>query len=124
MMGMKVRLLMTRLLIAGSTACAHPRLTGSESLAPAAPASTTSAASLPAPLASHPVDFVTQVQPILKSHCQPCHFKGGQMYERLPFDRGETIVRVGEKMFTRIKDEGERRVIREFLGQEEAVSSK
>jgi hypothetical protein len=40
------------------------------------------------------------------------------MYERLPFDRPETIRTLGNKLFTRIKDESERRVIREFLAQE------
>ena len=117
--GMKVRLLLTLALSALSLVCAHPRLPGSESSAPAAPVSAISATSV----AAHPVDFATQIQPILKTHCQPCHFEGGQMYERLPFDKGETIVGLGEKMFTRIKDEGERGVIREFLGQEALPSS-
>ncbi len=117
---MKVRLPLTICLSVLSLACAHPRLTRSESPAPAAPAPVASVASAPAPVAAHPVDFATQIQPILKSHCQPCHFEGGQMYERLPFDRGETIVGLGEKLFSRIKDEGEQKAIREFLAQEEA----
>ncbi|MEP6741193.1 MAG: hypothetical protein ABJB61_01745 [bacterium] len=37
------------------------------------------------------------------------------MYQRLPFDRPETIKTLGEKLFTRIKDENDRKVIREFL---------
>ena len=65
------------------------------------------------------VDFATQVRPILESRCQPCHFTGGVMYERRPFDRPETIHALGEKLFTRIKDENEQRVIREFLLQGE-----
>lgn len=120
MKSMKVRFLLTLSLSALSLACAHPRPTGSEISAPAAPPSATSQEPTPAPAAAHPVDFATQIQPILTSHCQPCHFKGGQMYERLPFDRGETIVGLGEKMFTRIKDEGEQKAIREFLAQEGA----
>jgi hypothetical protein len=63
------------------------------------------------------VDFTTHVRPILQARCQPCHFSGGVMYQRLPFDRPETIRTLGEKLFTRIKDENERRVIREFLSQ-------
>jgi hypothetical protein len=63
------------------------------------------------------VDFTTQVRPILQSRCQPCHFSGGVMYQRLPFDRPETIRTLGEKLFTRIKDENDRRIIREFLSQ-------
>ena len=71
-------------------------------------------ASLPAP--KKPA-FETDVKPILQSRCQPCHFQGGKVYDHLPFDKPETITRLGEKMFTRIKDKEEQRVIREFLAQ-------
>jgi mono/diheme cytochrome c family protein len=63
------------------------------------------------------VDFTTHVKPIFQARCQPCHFSGGVMYQRLPFDRPETIKTLGEKLFTRIKDENERRTIRQFLAQ-------
>jgi hypothetical protein len=63
------------------------------------------------------VDFATQVRPILEYRCTPCHFAGGTMYKRLPFDRQETIKTLGTKLFSRIKDEEERRLIREFLAQ-------
>jgi hypothetical protein len=67
-------------------------------------------------LAGAPNDaFTTSVRPILERRCQPCHFPGGKMYERLPFDRPETIVKLGTKLFTRIKDEKDRDVIRKFL---------
>jgi hypothetical protein len=36
----------------------------------------------------------------------------------MPFDRSETIKRLGAKLFTRIKEENERQVIRAFLAQE------
>ena len=62
-----------------------------------------------------PVDFDTQIKPIFKSKCMPCHFEGGQMYDRLPFDKPETIRKLGVKLFTRIKQEDERRLIEEFL---------
>jgi hypothetical protein len=65
------------------------------------------------------VDFQTQVRPILAARCQPCHFAGGKMYARLPFDRSETIRTLGEKMFTRIKDEREVALIRSFLAQQQ-----
>ncbi len=64
------------------------------------------------------VDFNTQIRPIFESSCQPCHFNGGTMYQRLPFDRPETIKSLGTKLFTRIKDENKRTLIREFLSQE------
>ncbi len=65
----------------------------------------------------HGVDFATQIQPVLSARCMPCHFQGGIMYERLPFDQPKTITRLGEKLFTRIKDENDRKIIREFLAQ-------
>jgi cytochrome c5 len=72
------------------------------------------AVAAPAPAAA---DFAHDVRPILEKHCQPCHFEGGKMYERLPFDRAETIQRLGTKLFTRIKAEDEQAVIRRFLAQ-------
>ena len=63
------------------------------------------------------VDFDTQIQPIFKSKCMPCHFTGGKMYDRLPFDKPETIRKLGVKVFTRIKEEDERRLIEDFLTQ-------
>lgn len=62
-------------------------------------------------------NFNTQIRPMLQSKCQPCHFQGGTVYERMPFDRPETITRLGARLFTRIKDEDQRRLIREFLAQ-------
>ncbi len=39
------------------------------------------------------------------------------MYERLPFDRPETIRQLGQKLSTRIKDESSQATIRAFLAQ-------
>jgi len=66
------------------------------------------------------VDFRKQILPIFEQRCQPCHFPGGKMYQRLPFDRPQTFARLGtKKIFTRIRDEKERELIRQFLAQEE-----
>lgn len=64
-----------------------------------------------------PIDFSTQVKPIFEKKCQPCHFSGGKVYQQMPFDRPETIKTLGTKLFTRIKDENDRRVISDFLAQ-------
>ncbi len=64
-----------------------------------------------------PVVFARDIQPIFEKRCQPCHFPGGKMYARLPFDKPETIHKLGEKLFTRIKAEDERASIRTFLAQ-------
>ena len=63
------------------------------------------------------VDFDTQLKPIFQSKCMPCHFSGGQMYDRLPFDKPATIRKLGTRLFTRIKDENDRRLIEDFLTQ-------
>lgn len=78
---------------------------------------TESVAPTPVSTAKARVDFETQLKPIFKSKCMPCHFSGGQMYDRLPFDKPETIRKLGTKLFTRIKEENERRVIEDFLTQ-------
>jgi hypothetical protein len=62
-------------------------------------------------------DFESEIKPIFQARCQPCHFQGGKVYDKMPFDKPETIHRLGAKLFTRIKDEKERRMISEFLAQ-------
>ena len=62
-------------------------------------------------------DFDSEIKPIFQARCQPCHFQGGKVYDKLPFDKAETITKLGTKLFTRIKDEKEQQKIREFLGQ-------
>jgi hypothetical protein len=44
------------------------------------------------------------------------------MYGKLPFDRPATIVSLGERLFTRIKSEDQRAVIRKFLAEEKKPS--
>ena len=61
------------------------------------------------------VDFKTNIQPILSARCQPCHFAGGKMYAALPFDDPKTITKLGERLFSRIKDGKEQQLIRSFL---------
>ncbi|HYR74567.1 MAG TPA: hypothetical protein VEM96_01880 [Pyrinomonadaceae bacterium] len=60
-------------------------------------------------------DFTTEIKPIFQARCLPCHFPGGKVYDRMPFDKPETITKLGTKLFTRIKDEKEQRLIRAFL---------
>jgi hypothetical protein len=85
------------------------------------PVRTTNAAPANPAASSEPkarVDFDTQLKPILQSKCMPCHFSGGKMYDRLPFDKPATIKKLGTRLFTRIKDEHERKLIEDFLTQD------
>ena len=46
------------------------------------------------------------------------------MYEKLPFDKPETITKLGTKLFTRIKNEDQQCVIREFLSEQSASADR
>ncbi|HEV7768459.1 MAG TPA: hypothetical protein VGQ76_25900 [Thermoanaerobaculia bacterium] len=63
------------------------------------------------------VEFGRDVQPILEKRCQPCHFPGGKMHAQLPFDKAETVDKLGTKLFTRIKKDDEQAIIRAFLAR-------
>ena len=63
-------------------------------------------------------NFDSEIKPIFQTRCQPCHFQGGKVYDKLPFDKPETIIKLGTKLFTRIKDAKEQQKIREFLEQQ------
>ena len=78
-----------------------------------------SAGDTPPPATVHrqPVDFTRDVRPILEKRCTPCHFAGGQMHAKLPFDKPETIHHLGDRLFSRIKKDDEQAVIRAFLAQ-------
>ncbi|HEY2797286.1 MAG TPA: hypothetical protein VGK26_05300 [Thermoanaerobaculia bacterium] len=65
--------------------------------------------------ASPDAQFAATIRPILVSHCAPCHEPGGKMYERLPFDRAETIASHREGVMKRIKAPDERAAIEKWL---------
>jgi len=67
---------------------------------------------------SDTIEFTTQIKPILVSHCSPCHFTGGKMYGRLPFDKDTTIVGHEEAVLRRIKDEKENALIKQYIQQQ------
>ncbi|WP_276503684.1 hypothetical protein [Terrimonas pollutisoli] len=61
------------------------------------------------------IDFEKQVQPIFVKNCSPCHFPGGKMYERLPFDKDTTILNHHEAILKRIKNEEENSILKRFV---------
>lgn len=63
------------------------------------------------------IQFASHVQPIMQKRCTPCHFTGGKMYERMPFDKDTTIINHQVSILKRIKDEDENSVLRKFLLQ-------
>jgi hypothetical protein len=69
------------------------------------------------------ISFTQQIQPILVKNCSPCHFTGGKMYAKLPFDRAETILQPEVKagLLKRIRDEKENELFRQFIEQKQPV---
>lgn len=62
------------------------------------------------------IDFTSQIQPILIKSCSPCHFTGGKMYDKLPFDKDTTIINHQSTVLKRIKGE-ENSLIKTFIEQ-------
>ena len=52
---------------------------------------------------SKPVTFTGDIAPLLKDKCQPCHFKGGKVFDTLPFDQYKTVARIAPRLNTRLK---------------------
>lgn len=50
--------------------------------------------------------------------CSPCHFPGGKMYDRLPFDSPQTLRELGTRLFTRIKEQDEQALLLRFFAQD------
>jgi uncharacterized membrane protein len=69
------------------------------------------------------IHFAQQVQPILVKHCSPCHFTGGKMYMRMPFDKDSTIINHETGILKRIKDKEENLIIKSFVLQNKNGSS-
>ncbi|HXO19992.1 MAG TPA: hypothetical protein VOA87_08725 [Thermoanaerobaculia bacterium] len=117
--------LLAAILAAGALACARGgrlapegRETRSAVPAPAAAGRAETVQTAP-----QKVDFATRIQPILEARCRPCHFPGGKVYDRMPFDRASTVLELREKLFTRIKEESQRQPIREFLAAHPATGA-
>ena len=63
------------------------------------------------------IDFDKDIVPILKSRCSPCHFPGGKMYEKMPFDKSKTILDHKAGVTKRFKEE-ELEKLKVYLDQE------
>jgi hypothetical protein len=93
------------------SSAAQPAVAATTALQPAVAA--TSEAQPNVALASHHAEgFATTVRPILVAHCTPCHEPGGKMYDRLPFDRAETIASHRDGVLRRLKGDDRETVVK------------
>ncbi|PYT17816.1 MAG: hypothetical protein DMF51_01560 [Acidobacteria bacterium] len=83
---------------------------------PAGSQASTSPAASPSP-SEATIDFATRILPLLQERCSPCHFPGGRMYDRLPFDKEMTIRLLGTRLFTRLRDPEDQEIVGAFLEQ-------
>jgi len=67
---------------------------------------------------SRRLDFARDVLPVLEERCSPCHFPGGRMHERLPFEQEGTVRVVGTRLFTRLGRPEDQAPVRAWLEQE------
>ena len=70
------------------------------------------------------VSFSVQVMPILQSRCNPCHFPGGKMYDKMPFDRAETLTGHEKGVLKRVKNVQENELIKQYYAQKSPVNFK
>ena len=61
------------------------------------------------------IDFKTMIQPIFEKRCNPCHFPGGKMYEKMPFDNPMTILNHDAGILKRIKVDEEVELVKRFI---------
>jgi len=65
---------------------------------------------VPLVVAAAQTSFDTDVKPVLARTCTPCHQPGGQMYEKLPFDKADVVRGNKEGILRRLKGEDNKTV--------------
>ena len=55
--------------------------------------------------------FHNDVLPLLQANCNPCHFPGGKVYKKLPFDDSTTVAKLGKKLNTRLQKKEQQAII-------------
>ena len=99
----------------GSPAPAPPPVVNPPQLAP------TRAALAVTPAAVAADGFASAVRPVLVAHCAPCHEAGGKMYDRMPFDKAETIASHRDGVLRRLKGD-DRETVAKWLESQPAAA--
>lgn len=68
------------------------------------------------------INYNTEILPVLQKKCSPCHFAGGKMYARMPFDNPVTILNHETGLFKRIKDQPEANLIKQYIFERKNVN--
>lgn len=62
------------------------------------------------------INFTSHVMPLLQQKCSPCHFEGGKMHVKMPFDKASTLIRHEAGILKRFSDR-EKMLLQEFIGE-------
>lgn len=63
-------------------------------------------------------DFKSVILPLLQKNCLPCHFPGGKMYEKMPFDKPLTIINHAVGALKRFSNKNEKELLKQFIENE------
>ena len=55
------------------------------------------------------------ILPLLQTNCNPCHFTGGKVYKKLPFDDYKTVATLGKKLNTRLKQKEQQAIVNGWI---------
>jgi hypothetical protein len=69
------------------------------------------------------IDFEKEVLPVLVKNCSPCHFTGGKMYDKLPFDKAATLIDHADKILKRVEKDENKAIVKEFILQNRRETS-
>lgn len=61
------------------------------------------------------VTFGASIAPLLKANCTPCHFPGGVVFEKYPFEDYETVFALRKKLGTRLKEPEQQALLARWL---------
>jgi hypothetical protein len=50
------------------------------------------------------VTFQHDIAPLLRANCQPCHYPGGKVFKKMPFEEYRIVKKLGVKLNTRFKE--------------------
>ena len=55
--------------------------------------------------------FKRDIAPLLKNNCMPCHFAGGTVFAKLPFDDYATVKSKAKRLNTRLKEDEQKKIV-------------
>ncbi len=67
------------------------------------------------PAVPYTIHSTSQVMPMLQKKCSPCHFEGGKMYAKMPFDKVATLITHQAGMLKRLESENEKELLKKFI---------